>query len=224
MKLNADLGERALVHSDELEWVASPMAGVERRMLERDGDEVARATSLVRYAPGSAFHPHAHRGGEEFLVLEGVFADDSGEFAAGMYVRNPVGSQHAPSSLEGCRIFVKLWQMPATDQCYVRVDTTDEALWQELPTGIRQLPLHHSNDESVALVELPAGHRGAPSGYVDGAELFVLTGTLDDGKTRLRAGSWLRLPAGEQHTISSTDGARYYVKTGHLRRPPPRLG
>jgi anti-sigma factor ChrR (cupin superfamily) len=55
MELNADFSQRAAVHAARLPWVASPMAGVDRRMLDRIGDEVARATSIVRYAPGSHF-------------------------------------------------------------------------------------------------------------------------------------------------------------------------
>jgi anti-sigma factor ChrR (cupin superfamily) len=70
MNLNADFTKRALVHGAALEWKASPMPGVERRMLDRIGDEVARATTIVRYAPGSQFSPHVHGDGEEFLVLE----------------------------------------------------------------------------------------------------------------------------------------------------------
>ena len=69
MELNADFTRRVVVHGRDLPWVASPMAGVERRMLDRIGDEVARATTIVRYAPGSQFSPHTHNGGEEFLVL-----------------------------------------------------------------------------------------------------------------------------------------------------------
>ena len=38
-------------------------------MLDRIGDEVARAKSIVRYAPESQFSPHVHDGGDEFLVL-----------------------------------------------------------------------------------------------------------------------------------------------------------
>ena len=53
MKINADLTERAVIHTEKIPWVDSPMAGVQRRMLDRDGEEVARATSLVRYDPGS---------------------------------------------------------------------------------------------------------------------------------------------------------------------------
>src|SRR5580704_18221339 len=89
MELNADFSRRAAVHAASLPWVPSPMAGVERRMLDRIGDEVARATSIVRYAPGSHFSPHTHDGGEEFLVLDGVFQDEHGDYPAGSYVRNP---------------------------------------------------------------------------------------------------------------------------------------
>ncbi|MEP2652565.1 MAG: cupin domain-containing protein, partial [Paraglaciecola sp.] len=66
MKIAADFKQRALVHSESLPWLTSPMQGVERRMLERVGNEVARATSIVKYAPKSSFSPHEHTGGEEF--------------------------------------------------------------------------------------------------------------------------------------------------------------
>ena len=69
MQLNADFSQRALVRPDDSPWIASPMPGVERRMLDRIGDEVARATSIVRYAAGSHFSAHQHPGGEEFLVI-----------------------------------------------------------------------------------------------------------------------------------------------------------
>lgn len=80
MKLHADLRERVVVESESLDWLDSPMLGVQRRMLERDGEEVARATSVVRYAPNSHFSAHTHGGGEEFLVLEGIFSDEYGDY------------------------------------------------------------------------------------------------------------------------------------------------
>ena len=104
MKINADLTQRAVVNTNALPWIDSPMAGVQRRLLDRDGDEVARATSLVRYAPGSYFSAHTHGGGEEFIVLEGVFSDEHGDFGPGTYVRNPVGSSHTPHSKDGATI------------------------------------------------------------------------------------------------------------------------
>ena len=91
MKLHADLSERVVIESESLDWLDSPMLGVQRRMLDRDGEEVARATSVVRYAPNSHFSAHTHGGGEEFLVLEGIFSDEYGNYPAGTYIRNPVG-------------------------------------------------------------------------------------------------------------------------------------
>ena len=98
MQLNADFTQRAVVHAATLEWSPSPIAGVERRMLDRIGGEVARATSIVRYAPHSHFSRHTHEGGEEFFVLEGVFQDEHGDYPAGSYVRNPPTSAHTPGS------------------------------------------------------------------------------------------------------------------------------
>jgi ChrR-like protein with cupin domain len=89
MNLNSDFGARAAVHAARLDWTPSPIPGVDRRMLDRIGGEVARATSVVRYAPHSRFSSHTHGGGEEFLVLDGVFQDEHGDYPAGTYVRNP---------------------------------------------------------------------------------------------------------------------------------------
>src|SRR5499427_5493167 len=123
MALNADFSQRVAVHAAQLPWVASPIAGVDRRMLDRIGDEVARATSIVRYAPASRFSAHTHGGGEEFLVLDGVFQDEHGDYPAGSYVRNPPTSRHTPGSAPGCVLFVKLWQFDSDDRTPVRIDT-----------------------------------------------------------------------------------------------------
>ena len=123
MKIAADFSKRVVVHSETLPWVASPMAGVDRRALDRVGDEVARATTIVRYAPGSEFSPHVHTGGEEFVVLEGVFQDEHGDFPTGSYIRNPPQSKHKPGSENGCVIFVKLWQFQPDDRTHVRLQT-----------------------------------------------------------------------------------------------------
>ena len=96
MLINADFSQRVVVRPDDIEWVPSPMPGVERKMLDRIGEEVARATSIVRYAPNSYFSAHSHGGGEEFLVLEGVFSDEHADYPVGTYVRNPIGSSHTP--------------------------------------------------------------------------------------------------------------------------------
>src|ERR1700680_3769184 len=89
MNLNSDFSARAAVHAARLDWTPSPIPGVDRRMLDRIGDEAARATSIMRYAPHSRFAAHTHGGGGEFLALDGVFQDEHGDYLAGTYVRNP---------------------------------------------------------------------------------------------------------------------------------------
>jgi anti-sigma factor ChrR (cupin superfamily) len=227
MNINADLSRRAVVHSEDLPWVDSPLKGVQRRMLERDGDEVARATSIVRYAPNSAFSAHSHGAGEEFLVLEGVFSDEHGDFGPGMYVRNPPGSKHTPSSAAGCTIFVKLRQMEPDDREYVRIDTT-RTPWQAGEVeGMQVMPLYEHGAERVRLVRLAAGARLPRRADPGGEELFVLEGACADEHGRYRSGTWLRTPPGGAHGLASDEGCTLYVKTGHLLQPgrrPERRG
>jgi anti-sigma factor ChrR (cupin superfamily) len=217
MKLYADLSERAIAFSDELPWVDSPMPGVQRRLLERDGAEVARATSIVRYAPGSYFSPHTHGGGEEFLVLEGVFSDEQGDYPAGTYIRNPVGSTHTPSSRDGCTILVKLWQMHPDDQQRVAVDTQQAPWLPGLVEGLRVMPLHSFGTEQVALVKWAPGTQFQPHRHWGGEEIFVLEGVFEDEFGSYPKGTWIRNPSGSMHTPFSQEGCVIYVKTGHLK-------
>ncbi|MES0879737.1 cupin domain-containing protein [Roseibium sp. SCP14] len=216
MKIHADLTERAVVDSATLNWIPSPMAGVERRMLERDGDEVARATSLVRYAPGSAFSAHTHDMGEEFLVLDGVFSDESGDFPKGMYVRNPPGSSHVPSSEPGAVILVKLRQMQPEDDTFVRVNTLDPAGWQAGRAGEHILPLFVRPDEEVVMLDWERGSHFDEQEFPGGAEYFVIEGSFEDADGRYDQGTWLRLPPGSRQAIRTAQGTRVWRKTGHL--------
>ncbi len=216
MKIHADLHQRAVVNSADLPWVDSPMPGVQRRMLERDGEEVARATSIVRYAPGSYFSAHTHNGGEEFIVLEGVFSDEHGDFGPGTYVRNPVGSSHTPYSKDGATILVKLWQMAPGDQTQVTIDT-HQAQWAPgLVDGLKVLPLHTYGSENVALVKWAPGTTFQTHRHWGGEEIFVLEGTFADDHGVYPQGTWLRSPHGSVHTPYSEAGCLIYVKTGHL--------
>lgn len=216
MKIHADRRQRAVVVSDELPWVDSPMPGVQRRMLERDGEEVARATSIVRYAPGSYFSPHTHGGGEEYLVLDGVFSDEHGDFGPGTYVRNPVGSSHKPHSKDGATIFVKLWQIHPDDQDHVVVDTRNAQWFPGLVPGLDVFPLHAYGTEQVALVRWAPGTQFQAHRHWGGEEIFVLDGVFEDEQGVYPKGTWLRNPSGSIHTPFSREGCLIYVKTGHL--------
>ena len=73
--LNMNFAERVVIDTTTLPWQPSPMAGVQRKPLSRSGAESGHATSLVCYAAGSNFRSHPHPGGEEILVLDGVFSE-----------------------------------------------------------------------------------------------------------------------------------------------------
>jgi quercetin dioxygenase-like cupin family protein len=221
MELNADFTRPVLVHSDTVEWLASPMPGVARRMLDRIGGEVARATTIVRYEPASHFSAHTHTGGEEFIVLEGVFQDEHGDYPAGTYVRNPPTSSHTPGSEPGCTIFVKLWQFDPQDRTQFRKDMNDEA--GAAVDGVATALLHRDARETVRyfLVEPGASLTLDDAG---GTEALVLEGEMAVGADVLRKGSWLRLPEGmPMRGVAGQGGARIWIKTGHLPFAVPPL-
>src|SRR5215207_1420432 len=152
MELRADFGRREVVLSGDEAWRPSPMAGVERRMLDRIGEEVARATSIVRYAPNARFSAHTHGGGEEFLVLDGVFQDEHGDYPAGSYVRNPPTTRHTPGSAPGCVLFVKLLQFDAADRTPVRINSNAVgAVAAAGRDGVTLIPLFKDGREDVRI-------------------------------------------------------------------------
>jgi anti-sigma factor ChrR (cupin superfamily) len=215
MELNSDFSQRVLVHSTGLPWQGSPSAGVERRMLDRIGGEVARATSIVRFAPGHSFDAHTHGGGEEFIVLSGVFQDEHGDYPAGTYVRNPPTTRHTPGSSGGCTIFVKLWQFDAQDRHQFRKDMTQDL--RPAGDGARRTELHRDDREVVSYVELDPG-AALSEDNGGGIELLVLAGGLTEDGDILREGSWLRLPQRRPlAAVAGAQGARVWIKTGHLR-------
>jgi anti-sigma factor ChrR (cupin superfamily) len=113
MDLLADLQQGVVRVTTTPPWCPSPLPGGESRPLDRRGEEVARAPSVVRQAPGGRFHRHSHGGGGEFLVLSGVFQDENGRCDASDWLRNPPGSVHRPWSEAGCTIRVKTGHGPS---------------------------------------------------------------------------------------------------------------
>jgi len=225
MELNANFSERTVVHGDELTWQDSPMPGVRRRMFDRIGDEVARATTVVSYAPGSQFSAHTHTGGEEFFVLDGVFEDEHGAYPAGSYVRNPPQSAHTPGSSPGCIMLVKLWQFDLDDRTHVIIDTNKIGSVSDADRpGVAVTPLFRDHRESVRIETFEAGVQ-APVNTTGGAEIFVLDGSFTDAGETFRNQSWLRIPIGGKAQLTAgPQGAKLWIKSEHLAhaRPPLR--
>ena len=218
MRIHADLSIRAVVHHEALPWVPSTVPGVERRLLERDGGEVARATSIVRYAPGTQFDRHTHALGEEIFVLQGELGDETGTHAAGTYLKNPPGSSHAPRSTAGCLLFVKLRHLDPADGEVRVVDTTNARWFTGLVPGLSVMPLSEFRTQHTALVRWAPGTTFSAHRHHGGEEIFVLEGVFEDEHGRYPSGTWLRSPHLSQHRPFSTEGCTILVKTGHL--PP----
>lgn len=217
MNIADDFSQRVVTHSESLDWIASPMPGVYRKSLDRVGDEVARATSIVRYAPGSEFSPHIHTGGEEFIVLKGTFQDEHGDFSAGSYIRNPPQSKHKPGSKNGCVIFVKLWQFQDSDRTHLRLQTNlMEGVAHPTLNHVVVTPLYKDGFEDVNIWDI------APAAEVSfkvegGAELLVLEGSLGEQADTLGKHSWLRVPVYSSLKMKAgKKGAKIWIKTGHL--------
>lgn len=215
MNINSDYSQRVVINSHDLPWTSSPEFGVNRRMLDRIGDEVAKATSIVRYQPGSKFKSHVHDFGEEIFVLEGVFSDETGHYPVGSYIMNPPGSSHAPFSEEGCTLFVKLRHL-GVDQTEREVIDTRTAQWyQGLIPGLKVMPLMRQGTGSTLVKWDPQTYFNSHE-HFGGEEILVISGVFEDEFGRYPAGTWIRSPHMSQHQPFSKEGCTIFVKTGHL--------
>jgi anti-sigma factor ChrR (cupin superfamily) len=215
MNLHADLTQRVVIHHPDLPWMPSPEPGVERRMLERVGEELAKATTVVRYQPGAKFQTHTHDLGEEILVLEGVFSDETGHYPAGSYLMNPPGSSHAPFSAQGCTLFVKLRHLGPDQVVREVIDTTTAPWYQGMVPGLNVMPLMQQGSGSTLVKWAPQTYFN-PHRHYGGEEIFVVSGVFEDEHGRYPAGTWIRSPHMSLHQPFSREGCTIFVKTGHL--------
>jgi anti-sigma factor ChrR (cupin superfamily) len=217
--INGDLSVRVCVDTTALDWTPSPSGTVWRKRVHLVGPpESGQVTSVVRYEPGARFPGHPHPQGEEIFVLDGVFSDEHGDWPAGTYLLNPEGFRHAPFSVEGCLLLVKLRQFPGRDRIHVAIPT-DELEWSPTETpGIAVKALYDQPGftDATQLERFDPGAAAPLRDYPGGAEIFVLDGSMEDEQGRYGAGTWMRLPAGSEHRPRSTDGCRLFVKTGGL--------
>ena len=214
--VRSDFSQSAVLTPQCHEWIPSPEAGVERVMLDRVGDEVAVATSLVRYAAGSRFPDHDHALGEEYIVLAGEFGDEHGRYCAGTYVRNPPGTHHAPFSDPGCVIFVKLRQFHLEDQrqCVIRLEAS-------VPDGgWSAKELHTYADEVVREIVAAADVEVVLPAVPHVQEMLVLEGRILWEGRELAANGWIRVPAGSALTVITRKPSRLFSKTRPIYREP----
>ena len=218
--INGDLSARVMADTAAMEWAPSPSGTVWRKRVHLVGaPESGQVTSIVRYELDASFPAHDHPGGEEILVLDGVFSDEHGDWPAGTYLLNPEGFRHAPFSKPGCVLFVKLRQFPGAGREHHVIDT-NTLDWQSTDIdGITRKPLYRqAGFADVTCLERWA--EGAGPGLVthqQGAEWFILDGEIEDDEGVYGPGSWLRFPVGATHRPRSAKGCTLYLKLGGLR-------
>lgn len=229
MLINAQFQQPAIILPNQHDWVESAQSGVSRMMLDRIGEEKARATSLVHYQQSATFPAHTHPGGEEIFVLSGTFSDETGDYPQGYYLRNPVGSSHTPISHEGTLIFVKLWQMDPKDDAFVRVNTHADVHWT-IKDGNLICPLFNGFNEEVYLQRFNLDELLTDSQQA--IEILVLAGELlasDSMSAKLSNDcniqakrfpkySWMRFP---EHypldLVASQSGTSVLIKRGAFK-------
>mmetsp|Transcript_18007 Transcript_18007/g.33802 ORF Transcript_18007/g.33802 Transcript_18007/m.33802 type:complete len:298 (+) Transcript_18007:44-937(+) len=227
IELNSDKSQSCLVNTDSIEWIETAAGGVRRKMIERIGGELARATTVVSFQPSASFPAHVHKGGEEFLVLQGDWYDDWATQPTLTYVRNYIGSKHTPRiGPKGCTILVKLCQMSEEhkEPDHTQWDiSTNNKNWRSCSStpGRQLLRVYESPFEEVHFERWEPHTADVVDIPETGEEVFVIEGSFSDNLGEHRPWSWSR-NAGETPRLKRTAGAQgclLYVKSRHLKSP-----
>ena len=211
--LNQDFTKRVVINTLIEEWHTSPSSGVERLYLERDNmGEFAKASSIVKFQPGSEFEEHIHDNGEEIFVLDGIFSDQYGDYPKGTYLRNPHNSNHVPFSKDGCKIFVKLRQFKKGDNISIVRNTLNSEWLQGLVPGLKVMPLHEYQTEHAAMVKWDPNTRFNAHKHWGGEEIYVVDGVFYDQFGAYPKGTWIRSPHFSEHQpFTRSEGALIFV-------------
>lgn len=216
MKFNDDISLRAVLHSSALPWVDSGRPGMQSKLLEDRADEASRLTAIVRHGANTPPETHIQPLGQEILVLDGVYEDDTGSYGAGTYIKNLPGSSHATGSKSGCTLFVKNNYLALDDNQRTIIDTRNADWFEGLVTGLTVLPLAEFGTRHAALVRWAPKTKFNPHRHYGGEEILVLEGVFEDEFGRYPAGTWMRSPHMSAHHPFSVDGCLILVMTGHL--------
>jgi anti-sigma factor ChrR (cupin superfamily) len=203
---------REVVALADTAWQAGHADGVVRQPLSQCNE----AAAFERFAPGARYNASPHPHATEILVLGGSFADDSGRYPVGTYIRNPPGFRNTLFSQEGGLLFVRACHFADDDVARHVVDTAASSWRQGLVAGLRVLPLHTKGTQNVALVDWQPGTYFQPHTHFGGEEILVMAGEFADEYGVYPAGTWIRSPHLSRHTPFSKKGCRIWVKTGHL--------
>jgi hypothetical protein len=214
-QVHRNLTERVVIRPEEIIWYPTPYSGIWFSCFEADSQvQEHPLTMLTRFDPGSFFPSHSHPDGEEILVLQGSFADETGHYAAGSYLLNPEGFSHVPYSTHGCITFVKLRQHGGSYRKHIKADINNLP-W--LPSLVPQIQIKllykQAGFSETVWIERWQPETALQVRESVVKEMFVLKGVWLDELGEYPTGTWLRYPPGCYYTRSSQEGCILYVKT-----------
>ena len=147
--------------------------------------------------------------------LDGVLSDESGDYPAGFYLRNPPESSHQPFSRQGCELLVLRNYFSSDDFETIRINT-QQSLWLPAEGDMEVMPLFDNASESVSLLKMPYGCRRLRRPNYGGVEWFVISGCLYDEDGVYPQGSWVRYPDNSTDTMVADEDSVVWCKRGHL--------
>lgn len=225
-QIHANLMTRAVVLPDSLTWHQTHFPGIWFGCFESDHEvQDHPVTMLTRFDPGGFFPQHGHPGGEEILVLQGDFEDETGIHPPGTYMLNPEGFIHRPYSKEGCLTFVKLRQHGGKTRQQVRTNIF-EGSWQpgrDARIQVRPIYEQEGFSEKVWFERWQPGTQLSEVVETEVKEIFLVEGTWSDEFGTYPTGSWLRYPPNCSYRPSSETGCLIYVKTYPVAREEERF-
>lgn len=217
-------------------WL-TPRPGIKVRELYQADD--GYRISMVRYAPGAKVPEHLHTGDEHSYVIEGSVRDASGEYAAGSYMLNPIGSKHGIWSDRGALLlthrlgpirFLSGWrpgpEAAMEDQGYpgdrttVLIDTGAEAgaAWESLLQGVQIMSMFEGapGNYKTALVRYRPGASIPAHIHLGDEHVYILSGCQEDEFGSYDAGAYVYNPTGTTHRVWSEEGCLALI---HWRAP-----
>ena len=210
MKINSDITQRIVIEPPALQWLATPVQGLQQAFLEQD----ARTSRLIRCAPATKLAGQYL--GEEIFVLDGAISDGSASYTQGSYLKHLPVAFHGFSSATGCTLLVKSGHFDAEDTQTAIVDTRNADWFAGLVDGLTVLPLAEFATQHTALVHWAPGTQFSAHRHFGGEEIYVLEGVFEDEFGLYPAGTWMRSPHLSAHCPFSLQGCTILVKTGHL--------
>ncbi len=219
-EFNADPDAVICMHTADMPWEDTGVAGVSQKLLERVNDpEKGRETALIKLEPGTTLPTESLFQRVDTFVMEGDYSDGNGDYGPRTFIRIPAGSTQAPSTKDGCVIYMKR-RNPFRDNEERMVIDTETVEWKAFPHRGADV-VHFYRDEhgiDTSRYGKVYPEKNIPShDHSMGEETLIVEGVFKDEHDTYVAGSWIRFPIGVPHAPFTEDKEAFLlIREGDL--------